>query len=117
MAGPDGEGVRRRFVEDMGARDPAVALWIADMMSAVPLPIANAVFRQLTAWDGTGPLARCDVPALILRPELDWEDVRLQKIKPDLTVGVTVGAGHFRQIEVPDQVNAMIDRFLELAGS
>jgi hypothetical protein len=29
---------------------------------------------------------------------------------------VTVGTGHFHQIEVPDQVNAMIDRFLELAG-
>ena len=42
--------------------------------------------------------------------------VRLLEIKPDLIVGVTVGAGHFHQIEVPDQVNAMIDRFLELAG-
>jgi pimeloyl-ACP methyl ester carboxylesterase len=87
------------------------------MMSAIPLPIATAVIRQLTAWDGTGPLARCDVPALLLRTELDAEDVRLQQIKPDLTVGVTVGAGHFHQIEVPDQVNAMIDRFLELAES
>jgi hypothetical protein len=29
---------------------------------------------------------------------------------------VTVGAGHFIQIEVPDQVNAMIDRFFEIAG-
>ena len=27
-----------------------------------------------------------------------------------------VGAGHFVQMVVPDQVNAMIDRFLELAG-
>jgi pimeloyl-ACP methyl ester carboxylesterase len=117
LAGSDGEGVRRRYVENMGARDPAVALWIADMMSAIPLPIATAVIRELTTWDGTGPLARCDVPALLLRTELDAEDVRLQQIKPDLTVGVTVGAGHFHQLEVPDQVNAMIDRFLELANS
>jgi pimeloyl-ACP methyl ester carboxylesterase len=27
-------------------------------------------------------------------------------------VGRTVGAGHFLQLEVPDQVNAMIERFL-----
>ena len=30
-------------------------------------------------------------------------------------VGTTVGAGHFQQIEVPDQVNAMIERFLALS--
>lgn len=33
-------------------------------------------------------------PALVLRP------------------GQTVGAGHFKTYEVPDQVNAMIDQFL-----
>jgi pimeloyl-ACP methyl ester carboxylesterase len=96
--------------------DPAVARWIADMMSAIPLPIATAVIQHLTAWDGAGAMTRCDVPTLLLRTELDAEDVRLLEIKPDLTVGVTVGAGHFHQIEVPDQVNAMIDRFLALAG-
>jgi hypothetical protein len=28
---------------------------------------------------------------------------------------MTVGAGHFHQFEVADQVNAMIERFLALA--
>ena len=31
-------------------------------------------------------------------------------------VGQTVGAGHFAQLIVPDQVNAMIARFLATAG-
>ena len=35
-------------------------------------------------------------------------------IKPDLHLATTVGAGHFHQLEVPDQVNAMIERFLEV---
>ena len=117
LAGPGGEEIRRRYVENMGAHDPALALSIADMMSAIPLPIATAVIQHLTAWDGAGAMARCDVPTLLLRTELDAEDLRLLEIKPDLTVGVTVGAGHFHQLEVPDQVNAMIDRFLELTGS
>jgi pimeloyl-ACP methyl ester carboxylesterase len=117
LAGPDGEELRRRYVEDMGACDPALALSIADMMSAIPLSIATAVIQQLTAWDGAEAMARCDVPTLLLRTELDAEDLQLLEIKPDLTVGVTVGAGHFHQLEVPDQVNAMIDRFLELTGS
>jgi pimeloyl-ACP methyl ester carboxylesterase len=30
--------------------------------------------------------------------------------EPDAHFGVTVGAGHFHQLEVPEQVNAMIDR-------
>jgi pimeloyl-ACP methyl ester carboxylesterase len=33
----------------------------------------------------------------------------------DLQVGITVGAGHFHQLEVPDQINAMIERFLAIA--
>jgi pimeloyl-ACP methyl ester carboxylesterase len=28
---------------------------------------------------------------------------------------MTVGAGHFSQLEVPEQVNAMIERFLSVA--
>jgi hypothetical protein len=35
---------------------------------------------------------------------------------PNWHVGRVVGAGHFVQVVVPDQVNAMIDRFLRLEG-
>jgi hypothetical protein len=35
---------------------------------------------------------------------------------PAITIGQTVGAGDFAQLEVPDQVNAMIERFLTIAG-
>jgi pimeloyl-ACP methyl ester carboxylesterase len=120
LAGPDGEDVRREFIRGMQPRDPALAREVMDMMCSVPLPIATAVIRTLTAWDGAGALKRCDVPALLLRDALDpWvadNALRMAEIKPDLTVGVTVGAGHFHQLEVPEQVNAMIDRFLELAN-
>jgi pimeloyl-ACP methyl ester carboxylesterase len=36
----------------------------------------------------------------------------VSEIAPQAMFGMTVGAGHFCQLEVPDQVNAMIDRFL-----
>lgn len=35
-------------------------------------------------------------------------------ILPDILYGKTVGSGHFCQLEVPEQINAMIDRFLAL---
>jgi pimeloyl-ACP methyl ester carboxylesterase len=100
----------------MGALDSALAAQIVDAMCAVPLPVATAVIRGVNEWDGRAALARCAVPVLLLRAELgaDPDAVRLQALKPDLQVGVTVGAGHFHQIEVPDQVNAMIARFLSL---
>jgi hypothetical protein len=31
-----------------------------------------------------------------------------------LTLGRTVGAGHFHQFEVPDQIVAMLERWLEV---
>jgi pimeloyl-ACP methyl ester carboxylesterase len=39
---------------------------------------------------------------------------RLRELVPGLAYGQTVGSGHFCQLEVPDQVNAMIERFLTL---
>jgi pimeloyl-ACP methyl ester carboxylesterase len=63
------------------------------------------------------PLALCTVPVLLIRAELHetTDALRLREIKPDLEVGITVGAGHFHQLEVPEQVNAMIERFLALS--
>ncbi len=117
LAGPSGEDVRRLYVQDMGARDKDLARWIVDEMCAVPLPIATAVIRGVTAWNGVGALALCTIPTLLLRATLDAtpDAIRLRAIKPDLEVGITVGAGHFHQLEVPEQVNAMIERFLAVA--
>jgi len=115
LAGPNGEEIRRDYVHDMGARDEELARWIVDHMCAVAPPVAAAVIHGVSEWNGREPFARCLVPVLMIRAEL-WEEIdafRLRGIKPDLEVGITVGAGHFNQLEVPDQVNAMIERFLQ----
>jgi pimeloyl-ACP methyl ester carboxylesterase len=116
LEGPHGAEIRREYVHDMGARTDELARWIVDLMCTVPQPIAAAVIRGVSEWNGRDPFARCKVPVLLLRSELgaDTDAIRLREIKPDLEVGVTVGAGHFHQIEVPEQVNAMIERFLQL---
>jgi hypothetical protein len=38
----------------------------------------------------------------------------LLEVNPAITIGQTVGAGHFLQLEVPEQVNTMIVRFLSI---
>ena len=98
----------------MGARDEQLARWIVELMCAVPLPVAAAVIRGVAEWNGRDRFARCNLPVLLLRAAL-WERtdaLRLLELKPDLEIGITVGAGHFHQLEVPEQVNAMIERFL-----
>ena len=51
----------------MGARDEELARWIADLMSSVPQPIATAMIRGITEWNGGDVLGRCEVPVLLLR--------------------------------------------------
>ena len=117
LEGPSGEDVRRLYVQDMGVRDEELKSWIVDLMCAAPLPTAAAVIRGVVAWNGVGALGLCVVPTLLLRATFgaNPDAIRLRAIKPDLQVGITVGAGHFHQLEVPEQVNAMIERFLAIA--
>jgi pimeloyl-ACP methyl ester carboxylesterase len=117
LEGPGGEEVRRAYVHDMGARDNELARWIVDHMCVPRQPVAAAVIRGVSEWSGRDPLSRCTVPALLIRAEIraDSDVLRLREIKPDLEVGITVGAGHFHQLEVPEQVNAMIERFLAIS--
>ncbi|HEY3576673.1 MAG TPA: alpha/beta hydrolase [Gaiellaceae bacterium] len=117
LEGPDGAEIRRAYVHDMGARDEELARWIVDHMCAVEQPIAAAVIRGVSEWNGRDPFSRCKLPVLLLRAEIgtDSDVPRLLQIKPDLAVAITVGAGHFHHLEVPEQVNAMIERFLAVS--
>jgi pimeloyl-ACP methyl ester carboxylesterase len=117
LEGPEGEEARRAYVHEMGARDEELGRWIVDHMCLPPQPIAAAVIRGVSEWNGRDLLRRCAVPALLIRAEIRPESdvLRLRAVKPDLEVAITVGAGHFHQLEVPDQVNAMIERFLAVS--
>ena len=57
---------------------------------------------------------RVGVPSLYIaaddRPLSDLP--HLFELAPDMLFGQTVGSGHFCTLEVPDQVNAMLARFL-----
>jgi hypothetical protein len=57
------------------------------------------------------------VPALVVasRPGGSNDPARLLPLKPDLQFGMTVGAGHFNHLEVPEQVNPMVERFISNA--
>lgn len=95
--------------------DPERRAWITEAMLATPRHVIASAWEQLRKVDGKGAAQACKVPALFInaatwRPELE----RLQELCSHVMLGQTVGAGHFNMLEVPDQVNAMIEQFLKV---
>jgi pimeloyl-ACP methyl ester carboxylesterase len=119
LEGPDGKAVRRGYVEDLflTTDDADRKRRIIETMCAVPLSVAAAVIQGVVRWNGIAALALCKVPLLVLRSRSGGsnEHARLLPLKPDLHYGVTVGSGHFHQLEVPEQVTPMMERFIQVA--
>jgi pimeloyl-ACP methyl ester carboxylesterase len=117
LEGPDSAAARRTYIEGLflPSDNPERRQWITDMMCAAPLPMAIEVLRGVIAWNGVGALRLCNVPLLVLLSQTGGSNdpARLSPLKPDIQFGVTVGAGHFHQLEVPEQVTPMIERFVE----
>jgi pimeloyl-ACP methyl ester carboxylesterase/AcrR family transcriptional regulator len=77
---------------------------------AVPIGVARKELASLAA-DSEGPARRFGGPVLWLTVAPP-DEARLRAIFGDVQFGVAVGSGHFPHLEVPDQVNAMIERHL-----
>jgi pimeloyl-ACP methyl ester carboxylesterase len=90
---------------------------IIETMCSVPPSFAAAVLRGYLDWDGVAALERCDVPLLVLLSKTGGSNdpARLLALRPDIHIGVTVGAGHFHQLDAHEQVTAMIERFVRIA--
>jgi pimeloyl-ACP methyl ester carboxylesterase len=90
---------------------------IAQEMSSSPQHVTVSAFENMEAYDPTETGGALTVPGLYVEanePQLRSDMVRLRGMLPQLLAGKTVGSGHFCQLEVPEQVNAMIDRFLAI---
>ena len=87
-------------------------------MTKLPPAVAAAALRGIDRYDGVAALGAVAVPLLTIGAASPTDSAAdLRAACPTITVGQTVGAGHFNQLEVPDQVNLMIERFLAVNGS
>jgi pimeloyl-ACP methyl ester carboxylesterase len=108
-------GPRSQWIESMflpNSNRQLVDKVMTVMLDAPPHVVASAI-RGALEFDGQAAAALCKVPALHLAsspPRMLPQSI--DKRLPNLVSGCTVGAGHFNQLEVPDQVNAMIEAFL-----
>ena len=119
LEGPDSDAARRAYVESlfMSTDDIERRRSILETMCSVPRHIAVAALRGVLAWNGVGAFLSATAPLLVLRskPGGSNDPARLLSLRPDVKIGVTFGSGHFNQLEVPEQVNPMIERFLRIA--
>jgi len=120
LAGPDYRAVMRNVVETalfLQTDDPARRAWILARMSATPQHVMRAAYAGLRDFDADDA-RRIEVPALYIaagEPVPRTDLGRLRSLVPHLAVERVAGVGHFCQLEAPDLVNAMLDRFLEAA--
>jgi pimeloyl-ACP methyl ester carboxylesterase len=77
-----------------------------------PQHILVSTWEHFLAYDPAPAAAACKVPLLFISSVMPCDEAGMRALVPHLVFGRTVGAGHFPQLEVPEQVNAMIDRFL-----
>ena len=87
-------------------------------MSSAPQHVVVSALEGLRDYDPTEAAGGLAVPGVYvaadeLQPRSDM--ARFHEMFKDILYGKTVGSGHFCQLEVPEQVNAMIDRFLAIA--
>ena len=87
-----------------------------EQMPSTPPGIAAQIMRAMAEFDAS-TLAAATVPVASIGSAVPANaSADLRRLCPAITIGQTVGAGHFNQLEVPDQVNAMIERFLAVNG-
>ncbi|HTO51947.1 MAG TPA: alpha/beta hydrolase [Myxococcota bacterium] len=115
LASADYKQVAGAFVEQrlFGPSDDAARrLRITSEMCQTPQHVMSSAFQNLIAFDSESAARACKVPVLLIDAEAPIPDrARFKEACPQLATAQTAGAGHFHQLEVPDQVNAMLERF------
>jgi pimeloyl-ACP methyl ester carboxylesterase len=107
---------RRLYASFFGPRAaPAVVEDAIANAVATPLPVAAAEMGHIS---GDTAAAARQVHRPVLWVSTQPEDTAsVRSVFDDVTVGHVVGSGHFVPLEVPEQLNAMIDAFLSARSS
>ena len=111
------EAARRFFAEAffLPTDDSERKAAILAAMLTTPQHVLASAFENIFAWDSAAAAARCRAPTLYVASTHPRGDVaRFAEACPTLVHGQIVGSGRFLQLEVPDQVNAMIRRLLAI---
>jgi pimeloyl-ACP methyl ester carboxylesterase len=97
--------------------DPDRCNRVLAAMAATPAHVSGSEMRSVVSgFDARITLPVCRVPALYIQSAVPADLALLRTLCPHVIVGTTVGCGHWAPLEVREQVNSMLDRFLMLAA-
>lgn len=120
MQSPAFRDVARQFYSSVTGFDdqPAQKERLIDGLASGEQHVMASAMEQVFAYDTADAASRCTLPLLYIAAGAWVADIsRLRELCPQLVTGQTVGAGHFHQLEVPEQLNPMIARFVRLLGT
>lgn len=91
----------------------------ADLVAYLPKApqhvLLSAFMNHVTAYDASFAASGCNLPVAYIGAANPLGDVaRFRSLTPHLITAQTLGSGHFSPIFVPDQISAMISRFLAI---
>ena len=85
-------------------------------IAAAPAGLSAPLMRDVMTLDFSQFLTG-SFPLLYVHAGMPADLTRLRELRPDVLLGAVVGSGHWMMLEVPEQVNAMLDRFLQIVAS
>lgn len=117
LEGPHFQMAARRFAGSMFLPSDGQELKgrVEEIMSSPPRHVLVELTRALIAWDGLPALARLKRPLLYIgsRRPLTGQAAMLAS-SPWVQYAQAAGSGHFLTLIVPEQINAMLERWLEV---
>lgn len=115
LAGPSYFDAYRQLISTICLSTDHLSL---QMMAAAPIPqhvLASSLLNHTINYDASQAASACHVPIAYIFSITPFLDLpRFQSLIPQLVTARTLGAGHFSPIEIPDQINAMIDQFIKI---
>jgi pimeloyl-ACP methyl ester carboxylesterase len=115
---PDFADQVRKIVADSCLPTDTCRAHVEQTFLATPQHVLVSTFESLFPWDvhrARECAESCRVPMLYIEAAHRLADLdRLAALCPQLVTAKAVGSGHFLSLEVPEQINPMIDRFISL---
>jgi pimeloyl-ACP methyl ester carboxylesterase len=115
-------GAAKAFLDHVDIDDPDRKQRLLDQVfeahDKAPQHVAvSTIHHVLDGYDSWPAAKACKVPVLYLDAGVPANEAardleRFRAACPQLVVAKTYGAGHFSPLEIPEQVNAMIERFI-----
>jgi pimeloyl-ACP methyl ester carboxylesterase len=96
---------------------PELTHRVMDDLGRTRPEFARTFFASLFASDYAEDLKSVQCPILYVHAKAPTDLGRLLELRPDGMVGQVVGSGHYLMLSVPEQVNAILLRFLDVVDA